>query len=105
MTLAKFTPRQIQVAQLSARIFGRAFSPEGKRTGEHILRKPLIGKQVVAYWPEEPLTVTELKRLFPRLDLVDLKEEGRLDKIESLKQRGKPPTKKFQGKRANLKKK
>ncbi|KAJ1972596.1 mitochondral 37S ribosomal protein S27, partial [Dimargaris verticillata] len=94
MTLPNLAARQLKLAELSAKVFGRAFDPQGRRTGEQILRQRLVGKQVASYYPEDPLTFKELQKLYPNEDLVDLEDGARITKLTALKRRGKGAPKK-----------
>ncbi|KAJ1987892.1 mitochondral 37S ribosomal protein S27 [Dimargaris cristalligena] len=96
--------RQQQIAAISARIFGRAFNAEGKRTGERVLRQPIRGPEVVSYYPPEPFSFRELREMYPDMELIDLKEGARLAKIETLRRRGKGAPEKGAGRRASIKK-
>eukprot|EP00252_Welwitschia_mirabilis_P008842 TRINITY_DN2107_c0_g1_i1.p1 TRINITY_DN2107_c0_g1~~TRINITY_DN2107_c0_g1_i1.p1 ORF type:complete len:100 (-),score=18.88 TRINITY_DN2107_c0_g1_i1:162-461(-) len=80
------------VTEARARIFGHVLNPSGKRSGHKILRKKLIGQKVAEYYPRD------IANDDPRV--VKQRNLERLEKLESLKRRGKGPPKKGQGRRA-----
>lgn len=80
-----------EIAVTAARIFGHHIG-NGLPSGRKVLRKPLIGPIVAAYYPER---LAKLDKLF-----VDPEETRRVIKLERLKRRGKGPPKKGEGKRA-----
>jgi len=81
-----------EIARVAARVFG-AHLGDGRPSGRKILRAPLIGERLAAYYPK---SMAALDPLFtaPR-------ETRRRVKLERLKRRGKGPPKKGEGKRAS----
>jgi small subunit ribosomal protein S33 len=83
------------LAAIRARIFGTHLG-DGRPTGRKLLRKPLIGPAVAAYYPPDPAALDPL--------FVDVDDTRRVAKLERMKRRGKAPPKKGEGKRAGRKK-
>ena len=81
-----------EIARVAARVFGHHLG-DGRPSGRKILRAPLIGEQLAAYYPK---SMAALDPLFTAPD-----ETRRKVKLERLKRRGKGPPKKGEGKRAS----
>jgi small subunit ribosomal protein S33 len=83
------------LAAIRARIFGTHIG-DGRPSGRKLLRKPLIGPAVAAYYPPDPAALDPL--------FVDVDDTRRVAKLERMRRRGKAPPKKGEGKRAGKKK-
>lgn len=81
--------------QVRARIFGTHIG-NGLRSGRKVLRRPLIGSKLVAWYPEDPSKRDPL--------MINFKAESMKLKLDKLRRRGKAPPKKGAGKRAGKKK-
>ncbi|KAI9813901.1 MAG: mitochondral 37S ribosomal protein S27 [Thelocarpon impressellum] len=86
--------RILDLMKAQCRIFSTTFNPEGKRTGNKILRQRLKGPAVAAYYPPRTATFKDLVNAYPDLETWDDDEEDRLDKIENAQARGKGAPKK-----------
>ncbi|GJJ77211.1 small subunit ribosomal protein S33 [Entomortierella parvispora] len=94
------------LSKLSCAIFGNVYNPQNIRTGNKILRQRLVGPTVNAYYPNvKRITLREITRMAPELNLVDQLEKTRLEDLSERKKRGKGPPKKGQGRRSTLGKK
>jgi small subunit ribosomal protein S33 len=82
--------------QAAARIFGNTWNPSSIRTGSKVLNRPVIGDQLVEYYPETIRALTG--------DFVDPTVSRAVRKARNLRNRGKGAPKKGQGKRAARKK-
>ena len=63
------------------------------RTGAKYLRKRLVGPSMLNYYPRE-VSIAKLNSWNPGWDLVDLKEQQRVQDVEAKKKRGKGTPKK-----------
>ncbi|KAJ1795720.1 mitochondral 37S ribosomal protein S27 [Coemansia sp. RSA 2399] len=100
--------RKLQVAEISAKIFGNSFNPTGARTGNYILRQGFRGENMVRYYPsKQELNNIKVSKLSIQLGekLYDPEELDRLNVLDRRRARGKGAPKKGQGKRALLAKK
>lgn len=88
--------RLLKLYKLSASIFNQNFNPNNVRDGTKFLTKRLKGPTLASYYGNKDfLTFSNLKTLFPLTNFVDPDEEYRLNKVESLKRRGKGAPKKI----------
>lgn len=97
MALPKVNIAQLrQLKELLAQIFGEAFNPTCARRGAKVLRAPLKGPEVAAYYGKNDSAPTfkDFKQWFPNLGLVDPKEEYRLKMVRDRKKRNKGAPKK-----------
>eukprot|EP00039_Didymoeca_costata_P019519 m.337856 g.337856 ORF g.337856 m.337856 type:complete len:104 (+) comp18248_c0_seq1:98-409(+) len=96
------------LAEISARIFGNIVKPPGVRSPTKYLKKPLKGDAVYSYY-EDINKANQLPETFRVLCTLNLFTDQRQEFTDSqkrlLKQRGKFPTKKGEGKRNTKKKK
>lgn len=81
--------------QIRARIFGTHIG-NGLRSGRKVLRRPLLGAKLAAWYPPDPIKHDPL--------MLNLKAEAAKLKLDRLRRRGKAPPKKGAGKRAGKKK-
>jgi small subunit ribosomal protein S33 len=81
--------------QIRARIFGTHIG-NGLRSGRKVLRRPLKGEQLKAWYPPDPVKHDPL--------MLSIKAENAKLKLDRLRRRGKAPPKKGAGKRAGKKK-
>ncbi|KAF3990783.1 hypothetical protein FT663_00670 [Candidozyma haemuli var. vulneris] len=99
MSLLKSLPskgRMAQVKKLSAQIFGETYNPQNLRNGNKILRQPLRGPELLAWYGNNDAmpTFKDFKKWFPELKLVDPREEERLRMVVDRKKRNKGAPKK-----------
>ncbi|KAF2861941.1 hypothetical protein K470DRAFT_26139 [Piedraia hortae CBS 480.64] len=91
-------PLILTLQQIQSKVFNTIFNPSALRLGNKILKQPLRGALLSAYYPRRVATFRELKGLYPNYDLYDEKEETRLEDLEARKKRGKGnPRKKRSG--------
>ncbi|KAG7662441.1 RSM27 [[Candida] subhashii] len=85
-----------QLQKLSCTIFGEEFNPTGKRSFDHLLKRELVGPQVVKYYGDNDSVPTfkDFKKWFPELKLVDPREEYRLQMAAARRARNKGAPKK-----------
>lgn len=81
--------------QIRSRIFGTHIG-NGLRSGRKVLRRPLLGAKLMAWYPPDPIKHDPL--------MLNLKSEAAKLKLDRLRRRGKAPPKKGAGKRAGKKK-
>lgn len=88
--------RLVQVRKLSAEIFDEFWNPTAKRNPAKILKKPLLGPEVVKYYGDNNAVPTfkDFKKWFPELKLVDPREAHRTFMVEDRKRRNKGAPKK-----------
>jgi len=79
------------IEQIRSRIFGTHIG-NGLRSGRKVLRAPLLGEKLAAYYPEDIIKSDPL--------MINIKAEKAKLKLDRLKRRGKAPPKKGAGKRA-----
>lgn len=99
MSLLKSLPskgRMAQVKKLLAQIFGETYNPQNLRNGNKILRQPLRGPELLAWYGNNDAmpTFKDFKKWFPELKLVDPREEERLRMVVDRKKRNKGAPKK-----------
>ncbi|GBL48264.1 mitochondral 37S ribosomal protein S27 [Candidozyma auris] len=99
MSLLKALPskaRMAEVRKLSAQIFGETWNPTNVRNGNKILRQPLRGPELLAYYGNNDAmpTFKDFKRWFPELDLIDPREAERVRMVIDRKKRNKGAPKK-----------
>jgi small subunit ribosomal protein S33 len=82
------------IEQIRSRIFGTHIG-DGLRSGRKVLRAPLLGEKLAAYYPEDIVKADPL--------MISIKAEKAKLKLDRLKRRGKAPPKKGAGKRAGKK--
>ncbi len=82
------------IAEARARIFGTHIG-DGLRSGRKVVRAPLLGARLAAYYPDDIIKSDPL--------MINLKAERAKLKLDRLKRRGKAPPKKGAGKRAGKK--
>jgi small subunit ribosomal protein S33 len=82
------------IEQIRSRIFGTHIG-DGLRSGRKVLRAPLLGPKLAAYYPEDIVKSDPL--------MISIKAEKAKLKLDRLKRRGKAPPKKGAGKRASKK--
>lgn len=87
--------------EASRRIFGHLPQLNTGKTGNKILRKPLIGDKLVTYFPATINKIAHREWFGYKTDM-DIWRENRLLRMHA---RGNPPTKKGEGKRAQQAKK
>lgn len=89
-------PNQVEesIEEIRSRIFGTHVG-NGLRSGRKVLRAPLLGEKLAAYYPEDILKSDPL--------MISIKAEKAKLKLDRLKRRGKAPPKKGAGKRAGKK--
>lgn len=82
------------IARLSSSIFGTIFNPKACKTGNHILRQRFRGSILLDYYSGMNISLRDVRKAFPHLNLIDQDEERRRINVEIRKRRGKgPPTK------------
>ncbi|OMH85615.1 Mitochondrial 37S ribosomal protein S27 [Zancudomyces culisetae] len=92
---AAIKAKKLEIAKLSAKIFGNFFNPTNARSGGRILRKKPYGSKIGSYYltPEEIqyARIRNFKALFKDSDSkpVDYLEIERLNRVEQMKKRGK----------------
>ncbi|KAG7668029.1 hypothetical protein Ndes2526B_g01547 [Nannochloris sp. 'desiccata'] len=82
------------IEQIRSRIFGTHIG-DGLRSGRKVLRAPLLGEKLAAYYPDDIVKSDPL--------MISIKAEKAKLKLDRLKRRGKAPPKKGAGKRAGKK--
>ena len=82
------------IEEIRSRIFGTHIG-NGLRSGRKVLRAPLLGEKLAAYYPEDILKSDPL--------MISIKAEKAKLKLDRLRRRGKAPPKKGAGKRASKK--
>jgi small subunit ribosomal protein S33 len=82
------------IEEIRSRIFGTHIG-NGLRSGRKILRAPLLGEKLAAYYPEDIVKADPL--------MISIKAEKAKLKLDRLRRRGKAPPKKGAGKRAGKK--
>jgi small subunit ribosomal protein S33 len=82
------------IEEARARIFGTHIG-NGLRSGRKVLRVPLLGAKLAAYYPDDIIKADPM--------MVNLRAEKAKLKLDRLKRRGKAPPKKGAGKRAGKK--
>ncbi|ETW85077.1 hypothetical protein HETIRDRAFT_18624, partial [Heterobasidion irregulare TC 32-1] len=85
--------RLAALARLRCSIFQTSFNPTSMRTGAKYLRKRLVGPSMLNYYPRE-VSIAQLNSWNPGWDLVDLKEQQRVQDVDAKKKRGKGTPKK-----------
>lgn len=97
--------RLLSLYKLSAKIFNQNFNLNNTRDGTKYLTRRLKGQAIVDYYgTRDFLSFRNLKTLFPLDTFVDPDEEYRVNKVESLKRRGKGAPKKIKSSEAVAKK-
>lgn len=92
--LSMATPSRLAaLTRLRCSIFATAYNPTSQRTGAKYLRARLRGPSMMNYYPRV-LKISDIKKQFPELELVDEDEEQRRVDIVALKARGKGAPKK-----------
>lgn len=92
--MASVAPSRLAaLARLRCSIFQTSFNPTSMRTGAKYLRKRLVGPSMLNYYPRE-VSIAKLNSWNPGWDLVDLKEQQRVQDVDAKKKRGKGTPKK-----------
>lgn len=88
--------RLAEARKLTAEIFGHTWNPTNSRNGAKVLRAPLRGPEVLAWYGKNGSVPTfkDFKAWFPELDLVDPKEAYRVKMVSDRKKRNKGAPKK-----------
>ena len=83
------------LTRLRCSIFQTTYNPKSLRTGAKYLRARLQGPAMVAYYPErEEHSITQLNKLHPGWNMVDVDEVIRLNDVKDRQKRGKGVPKK-----------
>lgn len=93
----RVVPARVQeLKKLSALIFGETYNPNNVRNGAKVLRAPLVGDKVAAYYGRNDAAPTfkDFKEWFPELRLVAPKEAYRVKMVADRKKRSKGAPKK-----------
>eukprot|EP00056_Hartaetosiga_gracilis_P014665 m.240922 g.240922 ORF g.240922 m.240922 type:complete len:102 (-) comp16530_c0_seq1:130-435(-) len=95
-----------QIAKLSKQIFGHVLNPPNVRSPTKHLRKAMRAEQMMKYYPE---TVVNQDKVLTRMIAAGIYLDPTMvyyhEKRNDQRRRGKTPTKKGEGKRAQKKKK
>lgn len=85
-----------EVKRLLAEIFSETYNPQNARNGAKVLRAPLKGDRVLAWYGDNNSAPTfkDFKLWFPELKLVDPKEAYRVKIVADRKKRNKGAPKK-----------
>ncbi|KAJ7695117.1 mitochondrial ribosomal subunit S27-domain-containing protein [Mycena rosella] len=81
------------ITRLRCEIFQTSYNPKNLRTGAKYLRSRLRGPSMMEYYPKT-ISLADVKRECPELEIVNEAEEQRLADVEDRKRRGKGTPKK-----------
>ncbi|ERF76614.1 hypothetical protein EPUS_04434 [Endocarpon pusillum Z07020] len=92
--------RLLELMKVQCNLFSTTYNPDRLRTGNKVLRQRLRGPTLAAYYPRKTATLEDLKKVFKKLDLqvINPREDERLESIALAKLRGKGAPKKKKGK-------
>ncbi|KAF2750405.1 hypothetical protein M011DRAFT_465163 [Sporormia fimetaria CBS 119925] len=86
--------RILDLMKVQCRVFNTTFNPNRQRLGTRILHERLKGEAVASYYPPRIGTIKQLQALYPEYQILDEKEEDRLEHLTIARSRGKENPKK-----------
>ncbi|KAH8724785.1 mitochondrial ribosomal subunit S27-domain-containing protein [Phaeosphaeriaceae sp. PMI808] len=89
-------PRQriLDLMRVQCSVFNTTYNPQRLRLGSRILHQRLKGPQVASYYPPRIGTISQLRSLYPKNEILDEEEEDWLEHLNVARSRGKGTPKK-----------
>ncbi|KAF2253946.1 hypothetical protein BU26DRAFT_561208 [Trematosphaeria pertusa] len=89
-------PRQriLDLMKVQCRVFNTTYNPERLRLGSRILHQRLKGPSVASYYPPRIGAISQLRKLYPKFEIIDEEEEDWIEHLNMARSRGKAPPKK-----------
>ncbi|KAF2637684.1 hypothetical protein P280DRAFT_471871 [Massarina eburnea CBS 473.64] len=86
--------RILALMRTQCSIFNTTYNPQRLRLGSRILHQRLKGPSVAEYYPPRIGAISQLRKLYPKYDILDEKEEDWVEHLNVAKSRGKENPKK-----------